>query len=98
MSNKEEFTSIEVVSSEDVRKIYTATLLIPSGLSDEQIDDLLTEDKYQKRIYCDENREIEGTAFGDFQLDWIRSGQTWNPLFRNDHLLVHTKNKKEESV
>lgn len=96
MSDKEEFTSIEVFASEPVREFYTATLLIPSGLSDEQIDDLLLEDSYQKRIYCDENCVTEAIEGLYDEFDWIRSGQTWNPLPRNAHLLVHTRNKKWE--
>ena len=94
MSNKEEFTSIEVFALEDVREIYRATLLIPSGLSDEQIDDLLEEEEYRKRIYCDENRETHGIEGLD-EFDWIRSGQTWDSLPKEEHLLVHTRKKKE---
>ena len=95
MSDKEEFTSIKVFALEDIREIYRATLMIPSGLSDEQIDDLLQEDKYRKRIYRDENRETYGIE-GLYEFDWIRSEQTWDSLPREEHLLVHTKNKKWE--
>jgi hypothetical protein len=96
MSDRDGVTSIEVFTSETVRLTYQTTLLIPSGLSDEEIDDLLEEGRYQRLIYTDENRESE-VSYGDQEeFSWIRSGQTWNPLSREEHLLVHTRKKKPE--
>jgi hypothetical protein len=40
--------------------------------------------------------EIDYTYGDNEEFDWIREGQTWNPLPREEHLLVHTRKKKSE--
>lgn len=83
---------LDVHAEEDVKVLWRTTVSVPSGLSEEDIHDLLLEDRYLRKIYQSDNMEIvEGIE--DYGLEWKPTGQLWDweKLPREKHLLVHTK-------
>ncbi len=71
---------------------YEGTIPVPSGLSDDEVDDYIDDDRLEKWIYREENRFTEYN--GDGETKWFRSGVTENPLPPEKHLLIHTKKKE----
>jgi hypothetical protein len=65
---------IRVSVCEDATVYHDVTIGVPRGLSDDQVTDLLLEDRNQERIYREENRTIEITGHG-YDFDWLREGK-----------------------
>lgn len=83
---------LDVYMEEDVRICWETKVAVPSGLSNDEIDMLLLEDRYQNRICQSPNMEILN-LLGYYDLEWKPTGQLWDweKLPREKHLLVHTK-------
>ena len=72
---------LDVYAEEDVKVSWKTTVSVPSGLSEEDIHDLLLEDRYLRRIYQSENMEIIA-GIEDYGMEWKPQGQLWDCDYR----------------
>jgi len=86
------FVWLDVDMEEDVTICWETKVAVPSGLSDDEIDELLLEDRYQNQICQSSNMKILD-LIEDYGLEWKPTGQLWDweKHPREKHLLVHTK-------
>ena len=96
MSQTENFDGpvvwLDVYMEEDVTVSWKTKVAVPSGLSDDEIDDLLLEDRYQNQIFQTSNMKIVD-VIEDYGLEWKPQGQLWDweKLPREKHLLIKTQ-------